>query len=301
MEIKKNRFLVILLVNLISLAIAVTPVHAVDFTLKKLKIGAKLKAYRIPNKDNCDIRVPKQYSTIQAGIEAANSGDLVCVAKGNYDENVLVNKSIMLSGKGAVRIEADNVIIEGFEINGVGTDQSNGALRIAESVSEATVRYNHIIAGAGELVLLTDGFQNNHLIQNNVLEGNNSPQIALVNGQPSTGKPSDSVDFLYNTFIGTVQSTGVVLIEQATNSSIKYNVFDTSGTANEIIQNSYSSENTGVNYNNFHSFAQLWKVSNGVGVLNAEDNWWGDTDPSDDIRNNMVDFTPFATKPYKEN
>jgi len=288
---------------------------------KRLIIGANLNKYSQPARKNCDVKVPLEYSTIQAGIDAAGTGDIVCVGKGIYNEDITINKSITLAGNGdkhqsvvngqtpgwaaAITISADNVIVGGFEINGVGQDYTNSALHIGEFISNVTVRHNHIVAGNGGLALLTDGGQNNQLIQNNILEGNNSPQVALVNGQPTVGKPSDKVNFLNNTFTGTVnpttrQDTGVVLAQGATNSSVKYNVFNTSGTVNEVFQNAYASEIAGVSYNNFDSDALLWKVSNGVGVLNAENNWWGDTDPSDDVRNDMVDFTPFALEPFKE-
>jgi len=45
---------------------------------------------------------------------------------------------------------------------------------------------------------------------------------------------------------------------------------------------------------------RLWKVSHSVDILNAENNWWGDLDPSDDVRNAQIDYDPFEIKPFKE-
>ncbi len=275
-----------------------------------LKVGANLKEYKKPTKKECDINVPSQYATIQAAVDAAVDGNTVCVKAGIYNEDVLINKSIKLSGNGfekssningqgsraTVEIDAFDVILEGFVINGVGPDYTNQALLIWVA-RDAIIRYNHIIAGNGGLTLLARNQQNGHIIAHNILEGNNSPQIAVIHMQ------SDDISFLNNTFIGTVnptsrQDTGIVLSTGATNNLIKNNLFNVAGTIVELIQCAYSSNV--INENNFNSDTKI-KVRAGYdGTTNAENNWWGDNDPSDNIQGD-VDFTPFATKPFKEN
>ncbi|MFQ6119416.1 MAG: S-layer protein, partial [Methanosarcinales archaeon] len=42
------------------------------------------------------INVPINYTTIQEAVNAANSGDIIIVAKGIYYENIVINKSISL-------------------------------------------------------------------------------------------------------------------------------------------------------------------------------------------------------------
>lgn len=297
------------------------------FAAKPLVIGADLKEFKPLHKKQCNITVPTQYATIQAAVNASVNGNTVCVNAGTYNENVLITKSIVLSGHGtlhqpsiingqtsgyvgAVRIEADNVLVEGFIIIGIGTDYQNGALRIAESHSGVTIQYNQIKAGNGELAFLTDGFQNNHVIQNNILTGTNSPQVALVNGQPSVSKPSNNIKFLNNTFNGTVNptsrdDTGIVLTSQATNNIINRNIFNTTGTIHEIIQCSYSSNIINENNLNSSSFSPLTNTpvkvrASGEGLTNAKNNWWGDLNPSDNIQGN-IDFADFATIPFKQN
>jgi len=55
-----------------------------------------------------------------------------------------------------------------------------------------------------------------------------------------------------------------------------------------------------INENNFNS-SVIRKVGNGwPTTVNAENNWWGDLDPSDNIQGD-VDFTPFATSSFAEN
>lgn len=318
---KNSQFLGIFLLFLIFFSISSFPVFAANssnFTSrleqKRIKIGAKLKEYRPPNKADCDIRVPKQYPTIQEGVDAALNGNTVCVDKGTYNEDVVINKSIQLSGKGAsksiingqdpnasgtVYITAKNVIVEGFSIHGAGNTRGTGAVRQFEQVYDTIVRYNKIVAGNGQLAFLTDNAQNNNLVQNNILEGNNSPDIAKVNAFDSN-KPTDKVNFLNNTFIGTVsptewQTEAFVLDAGAPNSLIKQNVFNATGTMVAVIASNNSSV---INENNFNSGGAI-KVAGGWGPpdLNAENNWWGDSDPSDNIQGD-IDFTPFAISPF---
>ena len=47
----------------------------------------------------CDIAVPDDYSTIQDAVDAANTGDTICVGDGTYSEQVVVNKSVTLQNK----------------------------------------------------------------------------------------------------------------------------------------------------------------------------------------------------------
>lgn len=281
----------------------------------RIVVGAKLKEYKPPTKPNCDINVPRQYATIQGAIDSASNGDIVCVGPGTYNEDVVINKTIQLSGRGArktiingqdpnaqgaVSITANNVTLEGFLINGVGTNftQTTVAINGSDSgpVSEAIVQYNRIIAGNGEIALRTVRVQNS-IIQNNILEGNNSPYVAVLGGLDGVGSTNNS--FINNTFIGTVnpidrQDTGITLDAATPYSLVKRNLFNTSGSLILVATNNTSI----VNENNFNSSTTL-KVG-GTAPINAENNWWGDLDPSDNVQPG-VDFTPFATSPFAEN
>ncbi len=73
--------------------------------------------------------VPGTYATIQAAIAAAVNGDVVNVAAGTYNENVVVNKEITLQGAGAttiiapaaglgVVVSANNVTLQNFLVTG---------------------------------------------------------------------------------------------------------------------------------------------------------------------------------------
>lgn len=89
------------------------------------------------------LKVPKDYSTIQAAIQAANSGDTVLVESGTYDENIdFLGKAIIVTSEYGpyhtvidggqagsvvkfVNGEKTSSILDGFEItNGTGTQDT---------------------------------------------------------------------------------------------------------------------------------------------------------------------------------
>ena len=55
------------------------------------------------------IKVPSDYGTIQAAIDAATAGDTIKISRGSYTENIVVNKSLTIRGKKSkTRIQAAN-------------------------------------------------------------------------------------------------------------------------------------------------------------------------------------------------
>jgi len=302
-------------------AIALALIARVASAAPPVRVGADLKSYEAPQKKDCTVTVPRELPTIQDAVDAASSGDIVCVKAGTFYEDVVIDKSIRLAGNGSsvivgqgfsasVTIAADDVVLEGFLINGVGSDYTSAAVLITEGRTHVRVRSNRIIASNGALALRADGAQNTHVIRNNVLVGHNSPQILLINGQPSVSKPSNGIRLIANTFTGTVMTTprddtGVAMISEATNNVLARSIFNVAGTVHELAHFGYAS-NT-VRRNNFNSdtFSPLTgtpvKLRAGFeGTTNAEHNWWGDLDPSDNIQGD-IDAVPFAAVPFKEN
>lgn len=120
-----------------------------------------------------DIRVPQDYSTIQAAIDAAPADARIVVARGTYYENLVIDKSISVvsrSGAGATTLDggrvgpvilahgtgAERVEISGFTIvNGlnvqathVPTPGAGGGIH-AESLAHATISDNVVRDNVG--------------------------------------------------------------------------------------------------------------------------------------------------------
>jgi hypothetical protein len=259
-------------------------------------VGANLSAYLQPTGGDCTINVPSQYATIQAAVNAANSGNVICVGPGTYNEDITIDKSVRLSGSGSQQSTivgqngtavfanylATNVIVEGFSIHAVGV--SNGVVLDGEAPVDI-IRYNWIKAENGGDALASGGSQN--LIQNNILEGNNSPFVADTR---------DNTSVFNNTFIGTMSSiTGGDYLSAGAGSVVKQNIFNPTSGPNPIL---VGSNNSIITENNFHGNNTPVKVA-GTPAINAQGNWWGDTDPSDNVRGD-VDYSNFATVAFPE-
>jgi len=103
------------------------------------------------------IKVPGNYGTIQAAINAAASGDIIEVSGGPYYEHIVINKSITLRGIGnpiidgqqlfpaIVQVVVDNVEISGFTIrNGLYNDGIYMEKPGAMPLNNFTIRSNII-------------------------------------------------------------------------------------------------------------------------------------------------------------
>lgn len=158
------------------------------------------------------IRVPQDYSTIQAAINAAVDGDVVDVAKGSYTENIdLLGKKITLQGKGRgistifgskggstvtmANGETAATIVTGFSIR-VGTGNLvagklyGGGMYIAggsdPQIIDCAIGFNTADIGAGIFIDLgSDPLFQDCLIANNVTSGG-----GIGGGVYSAGNPT---------------------------------------------------------------------------------------------------------------
>ena len=85
------------------------------------------------------LNVPAEYSTVQAGIDAATSGDTVQVAAGTYTENIVLKNGVTVQGSGAETC----------------TLQSNGTTCVvfANGITERAAIYGFTITGGAGYVL----------------------------------------------------------------------------------------------------------------------------------------------------
>lgn len=138
------------------------------------------------------LHVPTQYPTIQAAINAANSGDIIQVDSGVYTEYIMVNKSVSLIGKNSsntiidgtgtgrstilITTHTNNVKIEGFTIqNGEGYDPASLSI---ESSRGHIIRNNIIRKSSHGLKMRTT---NDSLIADNIIV-DNTDGILITNG-----------------------------------------------------------------------------------------------------------------------
>ena len=102
------------------------------------------------------IRVPQDYPTIQAAINAASAGDTIQVSAGTYNENVVVNKTVSLIGENpsttvinakgtgtVVKVTASSAAVTNFTIQNSGSGWPNSGILI-DSVNGCNISNNTI-------------------------------------------------------------------------------------------------------------------------------------------------------------
>jgi parallel beta-helix repeat protein len=119
------------------------------------------------------------YTTIQAAISAANSGDTIYVYNGTYNENLNINKRLILIGednsttkiKGTgggdvIYVASNKVVIKGFTINNSGTNNWDAGIEINYANSCRIENCN--ISNNGKHGILFYYSPNNFMINNYV-------------------------------------------------------------------------------------------------------------------------------------
>jgi len=140
------------------------------------------------------LRVPKDFATIQAAVDAANAGDIIHVKAGTYNENVLVTTPDIslhgihatlngtgLGGNGFHVLNASEVVIMGFVVENF----QNGV--VLENADNARVHLNELRNNVSDpMGLLTRNgilLDNAHWnrITNNYIRDNGHNGITLIN------------------------------------------------------------------------------------------------------------------------
>ena len=178
--------------------------------------------------------VPDEYSTIQAAVDAASSGDTIIVRDGTYIENVEVNKERLTikSENGAevtvvqtpglegpvFRITADYISIAGFTIkeNGViyhlGTSHCGGIF-ITNS-NNSSLLDNSILTQGGGVGL---SYSDNNIIKGNTIRSSASTGISL--------RSSSDKNVIENNSI-TESSSGIMIYDSSSNNLVSQNVIE---------------------------------------------------------------------------
>jgi hypothetical protein len=225
-------------------------VVAISAALLTIGASAVQAATRYVNPDGvCGGNSPC-YTTIQAAIDDSTSGDTIKVADGFYDESVNINKSLTLDGaqsgvdartrSGAesvinhacspVRINADNVTLDGFTVQ--GSTQTDPCTIVG-------IWMNPGFSGTqGGAQILNNIVQNNisgiefdntgtipAKVQFNLIRNNNNAGNGSGNGiETNFGLANATID--NNKFVG--QTNSSIVFEAPTNSvTISNNTLDT--------------------------------------------------------------------------
>ena len=137
------------------------------------------------------ITVPDDYPTIQAAINAANSGDAIFVRNGYYYEHVIVSKPVTLIGQSNSQtiidgnytgnvfyVTASNVTISGFTIQRSSVNGGSGIY--LSNTSTGSNLSGNIITSNGNGICVNSSL--NNVVSGNTITGNTQGSGVLLSG-----------------------------------------------------------------------------------------------------------------------
>lgn len=134
--------------------------------------------------------VPDDYATIQAGIDAAVSGDTVYVKAGYYNEKITLKSYVKVIGAGykstwiygggsgstVFANNAINALLEGFSIYGAGSESSDAGIKIYDG--SVIVSKNRIYYNTNGMYIYGESYS---IIKNNLIYRNGDTSNAVLN------------------------------------------------------------------------------------------------------------------------
>jgi PGF-pre-PGF domain-containing protein len=138
------------------------------------------------------IYVPQDVPTIGEALAIAQDGDSIVVSAGTYNESVVINRSITLSGvgmpvitsEGGVDLFTDGAVFEGFTVTGNATETVGIDIAAADIVVRDTV-----VTGTWIGIGVSDS--GNLTLSNNTM-ANNTYNFAYVDTDPLPGNSIDT-------------------------------------------------------------------------------------------------------------
>lgn len=186
---------------------------------------------------------------IKGAVNSASAGDTILVKDGTYTRDFIIDKpltivsengrdSTIIEGDGSidfigspsevVGIDADDVLLNGFTID--GTSSSQGAIQLQAGLSNVEVSCNRLIGGSASAPVLGTTLPAGYsdlVIAENLFEGVASLML-YINGTASGGNASTGVDITNNYFNGDTQSTSELAVGvESTDGTIADNGFYT--------------------------------------------------------------------------
>lgn len=231
------------------------------------------------------------FTHIQDAIDYANISDTIHVASGTYHENLIINKTLILSGAGfettfisgadssdhTIRITGNNVVISGFCIDNAIAKVNEFQCVFIEKADFCTIYNNKIKQGHLGVYLLgtTSDNCNNNVISSNIIE-NNYIGIRLRISHDNTINQN------------TVQSCefGVYIYQSNANQIFENNIINNiegihllTATTNILYKNDFDDNPSG---NAIDSSANKWNYNN-------QGNYWDDYNDYDDDEDGIGD------------
>ena len=202
------------------------------------------------------------YTSIQQAIDAANNSDTIYVYSGTYDENLIIDKTIILQGDGSesteiqgsddhtIKILADNISISGFTIKNTGVSSSYSSVFL-NGVSNCSIK-NNVVEYAGNGIYLVNS--NGIIVEGNYIQSDNIG-IYLSNSDDNT---------IYDNDIKNNNAYGVYIVSTSDNNIFYLNDFSNNnlGNAYDLGGNSWSYQSKGNYWDDYNGYD---RDKNGIG------------------------------------
>jgi parallel beta-helix repeat protein len=227
--------------------------------------------------DTLHVGSGQTYSTIQAAINAANEsgGDTVYVHGDTYDENVVIDRPLILTGEGSgtttingvdsnkhtIKIDVDDVSISGFTVqNSEGLDYASIFLNY---VTNCTITNNIVSKGDNGIYIVGSS---KNTISENTIEDNDANGISF---SMSTNNE------IYNNVIQNNDNNGIYLSLSSSFNKIYQNTIRNN---NRYGQYLVSSPNNVIHHNDFvdNMEENAKDISTNTWDDGLEGNYWGD-------------------------
>jgi len=189
-------------------------------------------------------RVPQDYPTIQAAIDAAKKGDIIQVSAGIYYENVVINKEIQLVGANkdttiidgkqvgnVIHVQTSAVTITGFTIR-----NGNNGIRVMGTIGSINITGNIIKNNRYGISLLGDDVTptTNNIITRNTFQNNSNVSLSISFGVSNTISENDISGSAYGMKLSMANAT---TISDNLLTSNSYGIYVSRCTGNNVLNN----------------------------------------------------------------
>jgi len=167
------------------------------------------------------------FSKITDAIANANENDIILVYNGTYKENIVINKSITITGNGSastqivsanknkntIELTADNVNISGFTIQNLGLDSDYACVQL-NSVDYCQILNNHIENGENSIYLINS---NNNIIKDNTVEDSKNGIYLWTSNNNLINSNNIQKNEIYGVFISSYSTENTIYLNDFSN------------------------------------------------------------------------------------